>query len=195
MIIIIIFAVLMPISLKSCSCRWIASANRSNLLCQQPSTSWLGLVSPRHINAEFGKLGLKSELKLSLESRPTPFFKKGEKRKAPTSLLPPQWNHVGPSPPVGLGLSHYHAMLQNGLELKPFPASRSLVKGAVSHSVVWRMGWGDGGGGVWPSGQRIGFSGMLSSIQFPLDREPLLHCCGQGPFSSIVLVIQANEDS
>lgn len=28
--------------------------------------------------------------------------------------------------------------------------------------------------------QRIGFSGKLSSIQFPLDREPLLHHCGQG---------------
>lgn len=39
--------------------------------------------------------------------------------------------------------------------------------------------------------QRIGFSGKLSSIQFPLDREPLLHHCGQGPFNVIVL---ANED-
>ncbi|MEQ2200815.1 hypothetical protein XENOCAPTIV_003516 [Xenoophorus captivus] len=47
-------------------------------------------------------------------------------------------------------------------------------------------------GPVWP--QRIGFPGMLSSIQFPLDREPLLSHCGQELFNSIVLLIWANED-
>ena len=95
-------------------------------------------------------------------------------------------------------------MFQNGLELNPFLAGRNLVKGSCqSQSCLKnRVGvggrWWDGrlcvcvcvcvcvlGGHL---GQRIGFSRMLSSIQFPLDRAPLLHH-RQQPFNFIVRLI------
>lgn len=128
---------------------------------------------------------MKLNIKLNPQSHPNS-IKKEKKRAA----LPGPT--IKPCQSMGLGLSHYHAMLQNGLELKPFLASCSRVKGSCQSQCCLKNGVGGGGwggSGVWLVGpeNRLLREAILHSI--PIGQGAIIaplwtgafqcHCSGQ----------------
>lgn len=105
-----------------------------------------------------------------------------------------------------LGLESLSCHVTKWFGIKPFPCQSEPCERELSVRVLFEE-WGGGlaggvadsvcvclGGGYW-LGQRIGFSRMLFSIQFPLGwGDPLLQL-GQQPFKLIVLVLYINNNN
>lgn len=88
-----------------------------------------------------------------------------------------------------LGLESLSCHVTKWFGIKPFPCQLELYERELSVTVLFEE-WG---GGWWEVVVRIAFSRMLSSIHFPLDREPLLHY-RQQPFNFIVLAVWTSEE-